>query len=243
MRGGLGSPVLIGLLVFGAARIGAAYGSGRCGDMRRSRGMSVAVHAGLLAPSDSDLRHTGAHARFSSSEPAGSARRSPRSPSAARRSSGSCSPTSRSSARARRSRGSAKPDRFAAERVDASEPRRAGGADRAREARRGAQRVRSALQRADLRGRLRGAGDLSRHGDDALAPASRAPYELPGEMLGERQLARHEQWEQAGLLALVGIGVEPGLSDVFAAYAAEELFSSVARSRRARRRRPRRRGL
>ena len=40
--------------------------------------------------------------------------------------------------------------------------------------------------------------------------------------------SRHEDWEQAGLLALVGIGVEPGLSDVFAAYAAQELFSSVA---------------
>ncbi len=54
------------------------------------------------------------------------------------------------------------------------------------------------------------------------------PYELPGTMLGEYQLARHEEWEKAGLLALVGIGVEPGLSDVFAAYAAQELFSSVA---------------
>ena len=35
-------------------------------------------------------------------------------------------------------------------------------------------------------------------------------------MLGEYQLAQHDEWEQAGLLALVGIGVEPGLSDVFA---------------------------
>ena len=31
----------------------------------------------------------------------------------------------------------------------------------------------------------------------------------------------------AGLLALVGMGVEPGLSDIFARYAADELFSSV----------------
>ncbi|HUB35276.1 MAG TPA: saccharopine dehydrogenase C-terminal domain-containing protein [Solirubrobacteraceae bacterium] len=53
------------------------------------------------------------------------------------------------------------------------------------------------------------------------------PYELPGTLLGEYQLERHERWEQAGLLALVGIGVEPGLSDVFAAYAAQELFAQV----------------
>ncbi len=58
-------------------------------------------------------------------------------------------------------------------------------------------------------------------------PHPRRPYELPGVMLGETQLARHEEWEQAGLLALVGIGVEPGLSDVFARYAADELFSRI----------------
>ncbi len=59
-------------------------------------------------------------------------------------------------------------------------------------------------------------------------PHPERPYELPGEMLGDRQLAQHGEWERAGLLALVGIGVEPGLSDVFARYAADELFSSVA---------------
>ena len=59
------------------------------------------------------------------------------------------------------------------------------------------------------------------------APHPERPYELPGKMLGDHQLAAHGQWEQAGLLALVGIGVEPGLSDVFARYAAEELFSQV----------------
>ncbi len=58
-------------------------------------------------------------------------------------------------------------------------------------------------------------------------PHEQRPYELPGVMLGEHQLKRHEEWERAGLLALVGIGVEPGLSDVFARYAADELFAKV----------------
>jgi saccharopine dehydrogenase-like NADP-dependent oxidoreductase len=58
-------------------------------------------------------------------------------------------------------------------------------------------------------------------------PHPQRPYELPGKLLGEDQLARHEAWEQAGVLALVGIGVEPGMSDVFAAYAAQELFSHI----------------
>src|SRR5207302_6510749 len=46
--------------------------------------------------------------------------------------------------------------------------------------------------------------------------------------LGDYQLARGRDWEDAGVLALVGIGVEPGLSDVFAAYAAKELFSTIS---------------
>ena len=53
------------------------------------------------------------------------------------------------------------------------------------------------------------------------------PHEVPGEMLGDYQLALDAQWREAGLLALVGIGVEPGLSDIFARHAADELFSSL----------------
>ena len=53
------------------------------------------------------------------------------------------------------------------------------------------------------------------------------PYELTGVMLGEQQFAQSAGWEADGRLALVGIGVEPGLSDVFARYAADHLFSSI----------------
>lgn len=53
------------------------------------------------------------------------------------------------------------------------------------------------------------------------------PYEKTGVMLGDEQFAAAEQWSAAGQLALVGMGVEPGLSDVFARYAEDELFSSI----------------
>jgi saccharopine dehydrogenase (NAD+, L-lysine-forming) len=53
------------------------------------------------------------------------------------------------------------------------------------------------------------------------------PYRLTGEKLGDAQFALAPSWEAAGLLALVGIGVEPGLSDIFARYAADHLFSRV----------------
>ena len=45
--------------------------------------------------------------------------------------------------------------------------------------------------------------------------------------LGDEQFARDAEWREAGALALLGIGVEPGLSDVFARYAADHLFSEV----------------
>lgn len=53
------------------------------------------------------------------------------------------------------------------------------------------------------------------------------PYELTGVKLGDDQFARADSWESEGRLALVGIGVEPGLSDVFARYAEDELFSEI----------------
>jgi saccharopine dehydrogenase-like NADP-dependent oxidoreductase len=58
-------------------------------------------------------------------------------------------------------------------------------------------------------------------------PHPERPYELPGKKLGDDQFARAAEWEERGLLALVGCGVEPGLSDVFARYAADHLFSKV----------------
>ncbi|HZC28114.1 MAG TPA: saccharopine dehydrogenase C-terminal domain-containing protein, partial [Gaiellaceae bacterium] len=58
-------------------------------------------------------------------------------------------------------------------------------------------------------------------------PDRERPFERPGVKLGDRQFEQDARWRDAGLLALVGMGVEPGLSDVFARYAADHLFSSV----------------
>ena len=53
------------------------------------------------------------------------------------------------------------------------------------------------------------------------------PYSETGVKLGDDQFAQAPDWETAGRLALVGMGVEPGLSDVFARYAADNLFSEI----------------
>ena len=66
--------------------------------------------------------------------------------------------------------------------------------------------------------------------DMAMSLSSRhpeSPYEKVGVKLGDDQLAMAGEWEAAGRLALLGIGVEPGLSDVFARYAADELFDHI----------------
>jgi saccharopine dehydrogenase (NAD+, L-lysine-forming) len=59
------------------------------------------------------------------------------------------------------------------------------------------------------------------------APHGSRPYEECGVKLGDEQFALARRWAEAGRLALVGMGVEPGLSDVFARYAADELFDDI----------------
>jgi len=66
--------------------------------------------------------------------------------------------------------------------------------------------------------------------DMAMSLSSRhpeKPYELTGVKLGDEQFEAEPRWKEAGRLALVGFGVEPGLSNVFARYAADHLFSEI----------------
>jgi saccharopine dehydrogenase (NAD+, L-lysine-forming) len=66
--------------------------------------------------------------------------------------------------------------------------------------------------------------------DMALTLSSRhpdEPYRMSGIKLGDYQFDRSSRWQEKGLLALVGMGVEPGLADVFAAYAQKHLFDRI----------------
>ena len=53
------------------------------------------------------------------------------------------------------------------------------------------------------------------------------PFNKVGIKLGDYQIDRAKEWEKKGLLALVGIGVEPGMADVFARYAHDYLFDEI----------------
>jgi len=59
------------------------------------------------------------------------------------------------------------------------------------------------------------------------SPHPEHPHSQVGVKLGDLQFERAAAWEERGKLALCGMGVEPGIADVFARYAADELFSSI----------------
>jgi saccharopine dehydrogenase-like NADP-dependent oxidoreductase len=62
---------------------------------------------------------------------------------------------------------------------------------------------------------------------DLSTPHPTQPFERCGIRLGDGQFAQHPTWKNKGLMALVGMGVEPGFSDVAARYAADHLFSKI----------------
>ena len=58
-------------------------------------------------------------------------------------------------------------------------------------------------------------------------PHPHYPHRETGVKLGDEQFARDWNWEERKIYALVGMGVEPGMSDIFAKYANDELFSRI----------------
>jgi len=58
-------------------------------------------------------------------------------------------------------------------------------------------------------------------------PHAEDPFNQCGVKLGDYQFERAKAWEDKGILALVGIGVEPGMADVFARYAQDHLFDEI----------------
>ena len=119
------------------------------------------------------------------------------------------------------------PDRFAVEQLDA------GNADRVAElARR--HRVDLVMNAVDPRfvmpifdGSLAAGVDYMDMATSLSRPHATDPHHLPGIKLADEQFARAAEWERAGRLAVLGMGMDPGLTDVFARYAAKHLFDQV----------------
>jgi len=58
-------------------------------------------------------------------------------------------------------------------------------------------------------------------------PHPTEPYSKTNIKMGDYQFARHEDWEKRGLLALVGIGMDPGAVNVFARFAQKHYFDEI----------------
>ena len=125
------------------------------------------------------------------------------------------------------SRHGAQNGRFQAERIDASDPDSVAEVAR----RHGVTHVMNAVEPKFVPTVFAGALAAGAHYLDMAMSLSEPhptdPLTETGVKLGDDQFAQAPDWETAKLLALVGIGVEPGLSDVFARYAADHLFSEV----------------
>ena len=117
--------------------------------------------------------------------------------------------------------------KFEADQVDASEP--ANIAELVRKY--GATHVVNAVEPKFVQSIFQGSLDGGANYMDMAMSLSHVnpsdPYNKPGEKLGDWQYERNQQFAERGLLALVGMGAEPGISNIFARYAADELFSEI----------------
>ena len=117
--------------------------------------------------------------------------------------------------------------RFTAAHIDASDP----GAVAAVAREHGATHVMNAVEpkfvQSIFAGALAAGADYLDMAMSLSEPHPTDPYRQTGVKLGDDQFAQAADWEASGRLALVGMGVEPGLSDVFARYAVDHLFSAV----------------
>jgi saccharopine dehydrogenase-like NADP-dependent oxidoreductase len=117
--------------------------------------------------------------------------------------------------------------RFVTSRIDASDPDAVAAVARAN----GVTHVMNAVEpkfvQSIFAGALAAGADYLDMAMSLSEPHPTDPFTTTGVKLGDDQFAQAGDWEAQGRLALVGMGVEPGLSDVFARYAVDHLFDSV----------------
>ena len=118
-------------------------------------------------------------------------------------------------------------DRFVAAQIDASKPDSVAAVAREHRATHVMNAVEPKFVPTIFAGALAAGADYLDMAMSLSQPHPEQPYALTGVMLGDEQFAASPHWEAASRLALVGMGVEPGLSDVFARYAADHLFREI----------------
>src|SRR3712207_1302202 len=118
-------------------------------------------------------------------------------------------------------------DRFVAERIDASDAESVAAVATAHRVTHVMNAVEPKFVPSVFAGALAADADYLDMAMSLSEPHPERPYQDVHIKLGDDQFALAPDWEKVGRLALVGMGVEPGLSDVFARYASDHLFSRV----------------
>jgi saccharopine dehydrogenase-like NADP-dependent oxidoreductase len=117
--------------------------------------------------------------------------------------------------------------RFSAEHIDASAPENVTALAQKHSATVVMNAVEPAFVQSIFQGALDAGADYMDMAMSLSIPHPTDPHNTPGIKLGDWQFDRATEWEKAGRLALIGMGVEPGISDVFAKYASDHLFSEI----------------
>ncbi len=117
--------------------------------------------------------------------------------------------------------------RFVAAKIDASDPENVAAVAKEHSATHVMNAVEPKFVPTIFAGALAAGADYLDMAMSLSEPHPTDPHSETGVKLGDDQFAQAPDWETAGRLALVGMGVEPGLSDVFARYAADHLFSEI----------------
>ncbi len=117
--------------------------------------------------------------------------------------------------------------RFATARIDASDPEVVASVAREHGATHVLNAVEPKFVPSVFAGALAAGADYLDMAMSLSEPHPTEPYAQTGVKLGDDQFAQSPDWDAAGRLALVGVGVEPGLSDVFARFAADHLFNEI----------------
>ena len=118
-------------------------------------------------------------------------------------------------------------DRFPAERIDAGDSAAVAGLARKHRSSLVMNAVDPRFVMSLFDGALAAGVDYIDMANSLSRPHPSDPFATPGVKLGDEQFAKAGEWEAAGRLALIGMGMDPGLSDVFARYAADHLFDEV----------------
>jgi saccharopine dehydrogenase-like NADP-dependent oxidoreductase len=117
--------------------------------------------------------------------------------------------------------------KFSAEHIDASAPENVTALAKKHSATVVMNAVEPAFVQSIFQGALDANADYMDMAMSLSIPHPTDPHNTPGIKLGDWQFDRAAEWENSGRLALVGMGVEPGISDVFAKYASDHLFSEI----------------